>query len=53
MEPSQTMQTINNVVCVTSKGSDLPAKTRSLIRDFARSFNTRVVKLLTEHHLER
>ena len=39
MEPSQTVQTNNNVVCVTSKGSDLPAHTRSLIRDFARSFN--------------
>ena len=25
----------NNVVCVTSKASDQPANTRSLIRDFA------------------
>ena len=50
MEPSQTMQTDNNVVCVTSNGSDLPAHKRSLIRDFARSFNTRVFKLLTEHY---
>ena len=39
-EPSQTVHTNNNVVCATSKGSDLPAHTRSLIRDFARSFNT-------------
>ena len=44
MEPSQTVQTNNNVVCVTSNGSDLPAHKRSLIRDFARSFNTRVFK---------
>ena len=40
LEPSQTAQTNNNVVCVISKGSNLPAHTRSLIRDFARSFNT-------------
>ena len=54
MEPSQTAQTNNNVVCVTSKGSDLPAHMRSLIRDFARSFDILwVFKLLTEHHLER
>ena len=26
----------NNVVCATSKGSDQPAHTRSLIRAFAR-----------------
>ena len=26
----------NNVICVTSKGSDQPAHTRSLIRAFAR-----------------
>ena len=53
MEPSQTVQTNNNVVCATSKGSDLPAHTHSLIRDFARSFNILCVfKLLTEHHLE-
>ena len=34
----------NNMVCSTSKASDQPAHTRSLIRAFAR--------LLTEHHLE-
>ena len=38
----------NNVVCATSKTSDQPAHTRSLIRAFA----SRSVKLLTEHHLE-
>ena len=38
----------NIVVCVTSKASDQPAHTRSLIRAFA----SRFVKLLTEHHLE-
>ena len=38
----------NNVVCATSKVSDQPAHTRSLIR--ALDFMT--VKLLTEHHLE-
>ena len=44
----------NNVVCATSKGSDQPAHTRSLIRarvcwslEYYMS-----VKLLTEHHLE-
>ena len=29
----------NNVVCATSKGSDQPAHTRSLIRAFARRLN--------------
>ena len=29
----------NNVVCATSKGSDQPAHTRSLIRAFASRFN--------------
>ena len=38
----------NNVVCATSKASDQPAHTRSLIRAFASMIN----KLLTEHHLE-
>ena len=40
----------NNVVhvCATSKASDQPAHTRSLIRAFAYM----IVKLLTEHHLE-
>ena len=33
MEPSQKVQTNNNVVCATSKGSDLPAHTRSMIRE--------------------
>ena len=40
----------NNVVCATSKASDQPAHTRSLIRAFA-SYSM-IVKLLTEHHLE-
>ena len=38
----------NNVVCATSKASDPPAHTRSLIRAFASSLNI----LLTEHHLK-
>ena len=37
----------NNAVYATSKGSDQPAHTRSLIRAFA----SRLDKLLTEHHL--
>ena len=41
----------NNVVCATSKASDQPAHTRSLIRAFASHFSM-IVKLLTEHHLE-
>ena len=53
MEPSQTVQTNNNVVCATSKGSDQPAHMRSLIINFASRFNTLwVFKLLPEHHLE-
>ena len=42
----------NNVVCGTSKGSDQPAHTRSLIRAFARRLNILSVKLLAEHLLE-
>ena len=38
----------NNMVCVTSKGSDQPAHKRNLIRAFAIRFN----RLLTEHHLK-
>ena len=38
----------NKVVCATSKASDQPAHTGSLIRDFA----SMIVKLLTEQHLE-
>ena len=42
----------NNVVCVTSKASDQPAHTRSLIRVLAsRLLFSMIVKLLTEHHL--
>ena len=41
----------NNVVCATSKGSDQPAHTRSLIRAFASRLDILSVKL-TEHHLE-
>ena len=36
----------NNVVCATSKASDQPAHTRSLLE------HSMSVKLLTEHHLE-
>ena len=46
------MRFSNNVVCVTSKGSDQPAQTRNLIRAFARRLNILSVKLLTEHLLE-
>ena len=42
----------NNVVCATSKASDQPAHTRSLIRAFASRLSILIVKLLTEHHLE-
>ena len=43
----------NNVVCVTSKGSDQPAHKRRLIRAFASHLKySMTVKLLTEHHLE-
>ena len=43
----------NNVVCATSKASDQPAHTRSLIRAVARRFEYSMsVKLLTEHYFE-
>ena len=42
----------NNVACATSKVSDQPAHTRSLIRVFARRLNILSVKLLIEHLLE-
>ena len=42
----------NNVVCGTSKASDQPAYTRSLIRAFASRLNILTVKVLTNHHLE-
>ena len=38
----------NNLVCATSKASDQPAHTRSLIRAFA----SRLSILWIEHHLE-
>ena len=41
----------SNVVCATSKASDQPAHTHSLIRAFACCLSM-IVKLLTEHHLE-
>ena len=41
------------MICATSKDSDQPAHTRSLIRAFARRLNASMrVMLLTEHHLE-
>ena len=41
------------MVCATSKASDQPAHTRSLIRAFAsRLIKSMSVKLLTKHHLE-
>ena len=43
----------NNVVCATSKASDQPAHTRSLIRAFASRLSILlIVKLLTELHFE-
>ena len=43
----------HNGVCATSKASDLPARTRSLIRAVASRFEYSMsVKLLTEHNLE-
>ena len=42
----------NNVVPATSKASDQPAHTRSLIRAIASRLGILIVKLLTEHHLE-
>ena len=44
----------NKLVCTTSKGSDQPVHTRSLIRAYARRSLEyfRSFKLLTEHHLE-
>ena len=41
----------NNVAYATSKASDQPAHTHSLIRAFASRLNMSV-KLLTEHNLE-
>ena len=37
----------NNVVCATSKASDQPAHTHSLIRAFASRWNIMTTKLLT------
>ena len=45
-------QISNNVVCATSKASDQPAHSRSLISAFASRLNILTVKLLPEHHLE-
>ena len=42
----------NDVVFATSKASDQPAHTRSLIRAFASRLTILSVKLLTEHHLD-
>ena len=42
----------NNVVCVTSKGSDQPAHMRSLISLCLLLEYSTSVMLLTEHHLE-
>ena len=42
---------INNVVCATSKASDQPAHTRSLIRAFAMLEHSMSVKLLIEQYL--
>ena len=41
----------DNLVCVTSKGSNQPAHTRRLIRAFAGRLNILTVKLLTEPQL--
>ena len=43
----------NNVVYATSKGSDQPVHTRSLVRAFASRLNISMsVKLLTKHHFD-
>ena len=42
----------NNVVCVTSKATDQPGHTCSLIRAYASHLNILSIKLLTEHLLE-
>ena len=43
----------NNVVCATSKASDQPAHTRSLIRAFSSRVEYSMIdKRLTGHHLE-
>ena len=42
----------NNVLCATSKGSDQPAHTRSLIKTFACRLKILSGKPLTEHLLE-
>ena len=42
----------SNVVCATSKGSDQPAHTCSLIRAFPIRLNILTLRLLTEHNLE-
>ena len=43
----------NNVVCATSKVSDQPGHTRSLIRTFVSRLKYSMnIKLVTEHHLE-
>ena len=49
---SRDQEISNNVVCATSKGSDQPAHTRSLIRAFAHCLNILRLKLLTEQPLE-
>ena len=49
---SSDIEISNNVVCATSKGSDQPAHTRSLITAFAHHLNILPVKLLTEQHFE-
>ena len=49
----QLQEISNNVVCATSKASDQPAHTHSLIRAFASRLNIiQTVKLLTKIHLE-
>ena len=47
-----THEITNNVVCATSKASDQPAHTRSLISLYLSLEYSMILKLLTEHHLE-
>ena len=49
---SSDIEISNNVVCATSKGSDQPAHTCSLITAFAHHLNILPVKLFTEQHFE-
>ena len=54
MEIEPVHENFNHVVCATSKASDQPAHTRSLIRAFVSRLSILfiIVELLTDHHWE-